>query len=192
MLYLGMRRTDRMSDLSFRFMTAAFRLQDTLLPYIDRRVLGFGLAPGMTVVDYGCGPGRYSLRFARLVGESGRVFAVDVHPLAVEAVRRLGARHGLANLEAVLARGYDTGLPSALADRVCAIDMFFSVADPGAFLAEIDRLLKPEGLLILDDGHQSRATTHAKLAASGRWEVAEETRDHLTCRKRQSPAATGR
>jgi ubiquinone/menaquinone biosynthesis C-methylase UbiE len=181
-----------MPDLAFRLMTGAFRLQDALLPYIDRRVRRFGLAPGMTVVDYGCGPGRYSLRFARLVGSSGRVFAVDIHELAVEAVRRLGARHGLSNLEAVLARGYDTGLPAALADRVCAIDMFFSVHDPGAFLAEIDRLLKPEGLLLLDDGHQSRAVTRAKLTACGRFEVLEETRDHLTCRKRKAPEASGR
>jgi cyclopropane fatty-acyl-phospholipid synthase-like methyltransferase len=187
-----MRRSDRMSDLAFRLMIAVFRLLDTFFPYIDRRVRSFGLAPGMTVVDYGCGPGRYSLRFARLVGESGKVYAVDIHELAVEAVRRLRAQHGLANLEAVLARGYDTGLPPALADRVCAIDMFFSVRDPGAFLAEIDRLLKPEGLLLLDDGHQSRAATRAKLAASGRFEVLEETRDHLTCRKREAPEATGR
>jgi cyclopropane fatty-acyl-phospholipid synthase-like methyltransferase len=174
---------ERMSDLGFRLMIAAFRLVDTFFPYIDRRVRGFGLAPGMSVVDYGCGPGRYSLRFARLVGESGRVFAVDIHPLAVEAVRRLRARQGLANLEAVLAKGYDTGLPSVIADRVCAIDMFFSVRDPGAFLAEVDRLLKPEGLLLLDDGHQSRSATRAKLAASGRFEVLQETRDLLTCRK---------
>ena len=33
--------------------------------------------------------------------------------------------------------------------------------------------------------------TLAKLAASGRFEVAEETRDHLTCRKRKAPASTG-
>ena len=173
-----------MSDLAFRFMIAAFWLVDTFFPYVDRRVRGFGLAPGMTVVDYGCGPGRYSLRFAHLVGKSGRVYAVDIQPLALEAIGRLRAQHGLANLEAVLARGNDTGLPSALANRVCAIDMFFSVRDPDAFLAEVDRLLKPEGLLLLDDGHQSRATTRAKLAASGRFEVLKETRDHLTCRKR--------
>ncbi len=178
-----MHRSDRMSDLSFRLMAALFRLLDTFFPYVDRRVRGFALLPGMTVVDYGCGPGRYSLRFARLVGESGRVFAVDIHPLAVEAVLRLRARHGLPNLEAVLAHGYETGLPPALADRVCAIDMFFSVRDPNAFLAEIHRLLRPDGLLLLDDGHQSRTATRAKLAASGRFEVVEETRDLLTCRK---------
>ena len=186
-----MRGTDRMSDASFRFMEALFKIQDALFPYIDRRVKRFGIEAGMTVVDYGCGPGRYTVRFARLAGASGRVYALDVQELALEAVRRRAVREGLGNVEAVLVRDYDSGLPAGIADRVCAIDMFFGVRDPGAFLAEVDRLLKPEGLLLLDDGHQSRAVTLAKLAASGRFEVAEETLDHLTCRKRKAPASTG-
>jgi len=176
--------TDRMSNLAFRLMQAAFRVQDLLLPYIERRVSGFGLEQGMTVVDYGCGPGRYTRRFARLVGDAGKVYAVDVQELAVRAARRLAEDRHLANVEAVLARGYDSGLPARIADRVCAIDMFFGVRDPTAFLTEVSRLLKPDGLLILDDGHQSRAVTRRKLAASGLFEIAEENRDHLTCRKR--------
>jgi len=175
-----------MSDASFRIMEALFAIQDTLFPYIDRRARLFGIEAGMTVVDYGCGPGRYTVRFARLAGPSGRVYALDIQELAVEAVRRRCAREGLGNVEAVLVRGYDSGLPAGIADRVCAIDMFFAVRRPGDFLAEVARLLKPDGLLILDDGHQSRATTRRKLAASGLFETAEETRDHLECRKREA------
>jgi ubiquinone/menaquinone biosynthesis C-methylase UbiE len=179
-----MRGTDRMSDASFRFMEAAFRVQDTLFPYIDRRVRRFGIDAGMTVVDYGCGPGRYTSRLARLVGPAGRVLALDVQELAVEAVRRRSVREGLGNVEAILVRGYDSGLPGGIADRVCAIDMFFAVRRPSDFLTEVARLLKPAGLLILDDGHQSRATTRGKLAACGLFQTVEETRDHLKCRKR--------
>jgi ubiquinone/menaquinone biosynthesis C-methylase UbiE len=179
-----MRGTDRMSDASFRFMEVAFKIQDTLFPYIDRRVRGFGIEAGMTVVDYGCGPGRYTARFALLVGPSGRVYALDVQELAVEAVRRRAAREGLGNVEAVLVRGYGSSLPAGIADRVCAIDMFFSVRRPGDFLAEAARLLAPGGLLILDDGHQTRATTRRKLAATGLFQIVEETRDHLKCRVR--------
>ena len=177
--------SDRMPDLAFRLMQAAFEVQDFLFPYIDRRVRGFGIERGMTVVDYGCGPGRYTVAFARLVGASGTVFAVDVQELAIHAVRRRAQAQGLAHVQAVLAGGYDTGLPSRIADRVCAIDMFFGVRDPNAFLAEVSRLLKPDGLLILDDGHQSRDATRRKLAASGLFEIAAESRDHLTCRKRR-------
>jgi ubiquinone/menaquinone biosynthesis C-methylase UbiE len=184
-----------MSDASFRIMEALFNIQDALtalaspiglFPYIDQRIRGFGIEAGMTVVDYGCGPGRYTVGFARLAGPSGRVYALDIQDLAVEAVRRRCARDGLGNVVPVLVRGYDSGLPGGLADRVCAIDMFFSVRRPGDFLAEVARLLKPEGLLILDDGHQSRATTRRKLEASGLFETIEETRDHLKCRKRES------
>jgi len=39
---------------------------------------------GMTVVDYGCGPGRYSIKFAEIVGNQGLVYAVDIHELAIE------------------------------------------------------------------------------------------------------------
>ena len=172
-----------MSDAAFRFMEAAFRVQDALFPYIDRRARRFDIRPGMTVVDYGCGPGRYTQRFSRLVGPAGKVYAVDIHELAVEAVRGRAAREGWVNVEAVLARGYDTGLPAGTADRVCALDMFFYIQQPGEFLAEIARLLKPDGLLIIDDGHQRRSTTRRKLAGSGLFTIVEDTRDHLKCRQ---------
>jgi len=55
-------------------------------------------------------------------------------------VRRRAVREGLGNVEAVLVRGYDSGLPAGIADRVCAIDMFFSVRRPGEFLSETARL----------------------------------------------------
>ena len=63
-----------MSDLSYRLMVALFKLGDAVYPTVARRTRGFGIKPGMTVVDYGCGPGRYTIRFARLVGEIGRVY----------------------------------------------------------------------------------------------------------------------
>ena len=107
---------------------------------------------------------------------------MDIHELAVEAVRQRAEREGWGNVEAVLARGYDTGLPAGTADRVCALDMFFYIQEPKTFLAEIARILKPDGLLIIDDGHQSRPTTRRKLAESGLFTTVEETRDHLKCR----------
>jgi len=77
-----------MSDFSFRGMEFLFRVIDFVHPYVDKRVRSFAIRPGMTVVDYGCGPGRYTTRFAHLVGEKGRVFAVDIHELAIEAVKK--------------------------------------------------------------------------------------------------------
>ena len=163
-------------------MSLMMELQDFLSARIDKRVKTFGITDGMTVVDYGCGPGRYTIRFSRLVGDKGRVYAVDIHELAVKAVNRKMQKYNLRNVEPVLATGYHSGLPDHVADRVTAIDMFPGVPDPVTFLEELHRITKKDGLLVIDDGHQSRKTTIERISLSDRWEVAEETSDHLKCR----------
>jgi len=171
-----------MSDFSFRGMEFLFRIIDFVYPYIDKRVQHFGIQPGMTVVDYGCGPGRYTTRFANLVGDNGRVFAVDIHELAIEGVKKRIQKHGLKTITPILAKGYDSGIPDGTADIVCAIDMFFKITDPSAFLKELRRITRPEGFLVIDNPHQSRKETKRKIGASGYWEIMEESKDHLKCK----------
>jgi ubiquinone/menaquinone biosynthesis C-methylase UbiE len=178
----GRRGSERMSDFSFRGMQFLFRVIDFVHPYIDKRVQRFGIQPGMTVVDYGCGPGRYTTRFAHLVGQKGRVFAVDIHELAIDGVKKRIRKQQLKTVTPVLAKGYDSGIPDGEADITCAIDVFFAINDPTAFLKELRRITDPKGFLIIDDGHQSRKETKRKIAASGYWDVTEESKDHLKCK----------
>lgn len=163
-------------------MELLFALADWLYPTVDRRARRFGIREGLTVVDYGCGPGRYTRRFAELVGQRGKVYAVDIQPQAIVAVRRMVARRGLSNVEPLLAEGDRCSLPDRVADVTCAIDMFFGIHDPAAFLGELKRITKPDGYLVIDDGHQSRAATLRKLAEGGHWVACQESRDHLRCR----------
>ena len=179
-------KSERMPDMHFRFMNVCFHIIDFVYPYIDKRVRNFGIEPGMTVVDYGCGPGRYTTRFARLVGERGKVLAVDIHELAIGALKKKIERQGLANVEAVLARGYDNGLPDEVGDVVCAIDMFFLIKKPTEFLAELKRITKPDGFLVIDGGHQPRSLTKEKILQSGYWDIIEETRDHFKCKPKHA------
>ncbi len=173
---------DRMPDFGFRAMVWVMNIEDFFWRRIDGRVQTFGVRPGMTVVDYGCGPGRYTVRLARLVGESGQVYAVDIHELALQEAQKRASRLGLHNVTTVLARGYDSTLPDAVADMICCLDMFFGVRNPTALLAELRRIAKPGGVLVIDDGHQPRSATLAKLSASGQWEIVSESHDHLVCR----------
>ena len=176
------RSAEKMSDASFKLMNLTFNLIDLFSPYVEKRAQSFKLQPGMTIVDYGCGPGRYTLRFSKIVGEGGKVFAVDIHELAIEAVKEKAARNGLGNIQPVLAHGYHTGLPAAIADRVFALDMFFGIRQPTEFLAELKRLIKPDGILVIDDGHQPREATRRKILDSGLWQIESESKDHLECR----------
>jgi ubiquinone/menaquinone biosynthesis C-methylase UbiE len=142
----------------------------------------------MTLVDYGCGPGRYTIPFAQKVDDKGKVYALDIHPMALKKVKEKAEKCRIENIETILVKGHDNGrydaiIPDKTADRVFALDMFFIIKNPAEFLKEIARILKDDGLLILDDGHQSRDTTKKKISLSPLFEIIGERKDHLKLRK---------
>lgn len=69
-------------------MNLSFKIMDFIHPYIQKRVKTFGIKKGMTVVDYGCGPGRYATELSKLVGEEGTVYGADIHEMALDTVQR--------------------------------------------------------------------------------------------------------
>ncbi|MCC7555897.1 MAG: class I SAM-dependent methyltransferase [Methanoculleus marisnigri] len=77
---------------------------------------------------------------------------------------------------------YASGLPDAAADLVYALETFHTVENQDVFLAELRRITKPDGTLILDDGHQPRKKTRRALLDSGFWTIEEETGEYLRCR----------
>jgi ubiquinone/menaquinone biosynthesis C-methylase UbiE len=72
------------SNFDFRLMSLVLRLRDLRLPRMEimREV---GIQTGSWVLDFGCGPGSYVPAVSELVGPSGKVYALDIHPLAKEA-----------------------------------------------------------------------------------------------------------
>jgi len=98
-------------------------------------------------------------------------------------------KYGLKNVIPVLAKGYGSTLPEHTADVVCAIDMFFLIKNPTEFLKELKRIIRPDGFLLIDDGHQRRSVTKANILASGHWDINEETNDYLKCRPKSSKLA---
>ncbi|MBU0480416.1 MAG: class I SAM-dependent methyltransferase [Proteobacteria bacterium] len=171
---------ERMPDLSFRLMSFVFALRDFLFP-VGKKLDQFGIAQGFTVVDFGCGPGSYVERASELVGSNGTVYAVDVQPLAIEAVRKKAERKHLRNVVPVLAAGYPVAIDSHPADVIYALDMFHHVKDAPGFLKELHRLLKPGGTLIIESGHQKMEAAREKISRSGFWTISEERCNLFVC-----------
>jgi ubiquinone/menaquinone biosynthesis C-methylase UbiE len=142
-----------MSNLTFRLMQAVMYVWDIFLRHPRKDLERMPLKEGMTVVDYACGQGHYTIPLAQIVGPKGRVYAVDIQPLAVEVIRKKANRESLSSITAVLVDSYDTGIPDAIADVVLFIDALHYIADPDALFREIHRLLKPNGILCMDPGH---------------------------------------
>jgi len=175
---------DRMPDTAFRIMQFFFRITDIFVT-LDRKLDTFGIRPGYTVIDYGCGPGRYILKASALVGSEGRVCAVDIHELALKAVEKVVVKHSLSNVTTALTDGKKVSLPDNTADLIYALDMFHMVRFPNDFLSELARICKPGGLLILEDGHQPRIKARKKVQESGIWEIISENKQHMLCKARK-------
>jgi ubiquinone/menaquinone biosynthesis C-methylase UbiE len=149
-----------MPNWSFRGMAFMLRLMEPLKKTRER-LEKVGLKRGQTVLEYGCGIGSYTLPAAQLVGTEGTVYAADIHPLAIETVEKRVNKAGLANVRTILT-DRDTGLPDESVDVVLLYDMLHLVRDKQALLAELHRVLKPDGSLSADhehtDGDQFMAT----------------------------------
>jgi Ribosomal protein L11 methylase len=80
-----------MSNFHFKFMSFGYKFRDCFLP--RKNILKeVGIKPGFDVLDYGCGPGGYIIAAAELVGKSGKIYAVDIHPLAIQRVQNIASK----------------------------------------------------------------------------------------------------
>ncbi|HUP40264.1 MAG TPA: class I SAM-dependent methyltransferase [Vicinamibacterales bacterium] len=110
------------------------------------------IAEGTTVADIGAGGGWFTIRLARRVGKSGKVFAVDVQRLMMEAIERRVQREELHWVTAVQGDYDDPRLPAdARTDAVLIVDAFHEMEDPVLMLKNVARTLKPQGRIGIID-----------------------------------------
>lgn len=175
------------SDLSFRMMSLEFRLRDLFRPP-ERILQEAGIREGLTVLDFGCGPGGFSLAAARMVGPRGRVYAVDHHPLAVRSVRIAAGRRGLDNIRPVL--GTDlAGLPEESVDLGLVYDVLHDLPEPGPVLSGLHRILKPGGVLSVSDHHLRTETLVSSITGAGLFLFAGGTRRTFQFHKKEPRGA---
>ncbi len=140
-----------MSNFTFRVMTFLFKIRDLISP--RKNVLSeVGIKQRDSVLDYGCGPGGYLLPLEELVGSSGEIYALDVHPLAVSRIERIAKKNNLVNVRTILS-DCDTRLNDQSLDVVLLYDIFHDLEHPKKVLAELHRVLKPHGILSFSDHH---------------------------------------
>jgi SAM-dependent methyltransferase len=139
------------------------------------RILGPLVRDGDLAVEIGPGMGFFTLDLARLVGECGRVVAVDVQPRMLARLEARSRRAGLAQrIDARLAEPGDPGTSDlhGKAALVLAFAVVHELPDAAAFFAEAARLLAPGGRMLFAEpaGHVTSAGFEAALemaAAAG-------------------------
>ncbi len=189
-------RTNRpMPAIAFKVMSWLINIRNRRHP--PKEILQeTGIKPGFKVLDYGCGPGGHSIAAAELVGEQGKVYALDIHPLALEAVEKVAAEKRLANIETIQS-ACATGLDAESLDMVMLYDIFHMLGNQKEVLSELHRVLKPGAILSADDHHMKaedvvsgvEGTGLFKLRARGEktYEFAKIVKGENHGRKRKNP-----
>lgn len=121
---------------------------------------------GHTVLDLGCGPGYFTLGMARMVGESGRVIAVDLQEQMLEMIRRKIGRAGLlSRIQLHQDTPDNIGLREPV-DFALAFWMLHEVRDQDRFMQQLHELLKPGGRFLLVEPvmHVSEESFQASVA----------------------------
>jgi ubiquinone/menaquinone biosynthesis C-methylase UbiE len=153
-----------MSGLGFKLMALAFSIRDFIRPRKDV-LKEAGLEPGFGVLDFGCGPGGYIGPLAEEIGPAGKIYALDVNPLAIKKVREIAARKAIQNLSTIES-DCKTGLPDEHVDVVLLYDTFHHLSRPEEVLLELHRVLKPGGTLSFSDHHMNEQEIVAGVTSS--------------------------
>jgi len=126
------------------------------------------LAPGLHVLDAGCGPGRLTIPIAEAVGPRGTVVAVDIQPEMLRRARSKATQASVANVQFLHAALGEAQLPRSHFDRAVLVTVLGEIPDRLAALREIRSALKPGGFLLVNefmaDPHYQSIRTVAALA----------------------------
>jgi len=146
---------------------------------VDRVIGELGLAPDAIVADLGCGPGVFSIPLGQAVSE-GIVYAVDIEPVQLDALRLRVAEADVTNVVPVLAALHDPFLPAGRVDLVIVVDTYHHMSDRIAYFRTVREALRPGGRLAIvewkegdlgigppADAKVSTKTRAAELAAAG-------------------------
>ena len=134
----------------FAFWMITFMHDNPLLPIFRnpyKLLKTARLKPSQKVLEIGCGPGFFTIPAAKIVGDEGVIYAIDVHPLAIKRVQKKIHREGIKNVTPILANASDTGLPDRSVDLAFLFGLRYIAGGLGNVISEIHRILKPGGIL---------------------------------------------
>ncbi|MDB5195090.1 MAG: type 11 methyltransferase [Parcubacteria group bacterium] len=119
-----------------------------------KNILQMGLTDGMKVGDLGTGTGHYALAASGIVGPAGQVYAIDIQEDVLTHIRDAARGRKFKNIETVwgdFEKQGGTKLRDHVLDAAVLSNVLFQLEDKEGAIAELRRILKPEGKLLVVD-----------------------------------------
>jgi ubiquinone/menaquinone biosynthesis C-methylase UbiE len=125
---------------------------------------------GYQVLDFGCGPATFTEMIAEKIGNSGKLYALDIHPLAIKTVEKLIKKSNYRNVHTILSK-CDTHLAPESLDLVIIFDVFHILNNQSDVLNELHRVLKQSGIMCFSDHHMKEEDILKKLSENGLFQL---------------------
>ena len=129
---------------------------------VDEILSRLQLKPGMVVADIGAGSGIFSTRFAKAVGSSGKVYAVDIEEGLLDHINQLAKQQNVSNIRTVLGKFDDPSIPAKDVDMAFIHDVLHHIEHREAYLKALATYIKPGGMLTIIDMDPSDPNTAHK------------------------------
>jgi ubiquinone/menaquinone biosynthesis C-methylase UbiE len=176
-----------MPTLMFRGMSIVIRCRDIFRPR-ERILKEVQIKPGHCVLDFGCGLGSYTTIVAKRVGENGKVYALDIHPLSVKKVQETALKMGLRNIETIHSDRV-ADIPNEAVDIVLIYDVFHLLSEPQAVLVELYRVLRSDGVLSFSDHHMKEPDIISGVTGGALFNFSRKAKFTFTFKKQTKAGA---
>ncbi len=118
----------------------------------------FNVEPGMVCADLGSGTGEYTFELSNRVGQTGKIFALEVQRGLVDKLANECKKRNISNVTTIWDDVDDMsgiGLKDATIDRAVIANVLFQLEDIQKFATEVKRILKPKGMALIIDWTES-------------------------------------
>jgi len=147
------------SDINRHFVNPVFdewvaRFERPGREIYDRRyriIEATAVRPAMVVADIGAGTGLFTRLLSQKVGETGRVYAVDISPVFIDNILRISRIRKQDNVVGIVNDADGVALPPESIDLAFICDTYHHFEYPEAMMASIHRALKPAGSVVVID-----------------------------------------
>lgn len=115
---------------------------------VTKMLAALKLKPGDVIADMGAGSGYHTFRMAKLVGDKGKVYAVDIQPEMLDIIRKRVKAQEVTNVVPVHNTETEAKLPPNSIDLVLLVDVYHEFAYPYEMTIDLIKALKPKGRMV--------------------------------------------
>ena len=115
---------------------------------VSKLMKSLDIKEGQHIADFGAGSGHHTMKLSKLVGENGKVYAVDIQPEMLDMIGKRMRKDNIKNVALIHNTEKDPKLPANKLDMILMVDVYHELSYPYEVTLDLVKALKPGGRLV--------------------------------------------